>query len=281
MPFSWGSLLLTEVMGSWTYPPLSPPPPPLSRPSSLLIRMPERVAQTALTFCLLPLVSSQHSSQRAFWKRNSSRDILFTASPLLHGENWRPSCDPQGLTCWSLPPSAASSAAPFLLRHHVTFSSSSAGGGFLFSLPPCQSILQVKHRFLWKVLFYLWSLVSFTWSPSLQPSEFPSAAFVSPLNSCVPPWLDQSFQEGKDCVHFHSPLCHKHHHLVENYQLFVEWINMSPMLELQDSPRIRSSHEFTDNITEHIGRQDIIIKSHQKVEMMGSDPPPHYCHHQG
>lgn len=115
MPFSWGSLLLTEVMGSWTHPPLSPPPPRLSGPSSLLIRMPERVAQTALTFCLLPLVSSQHSSQRAFWKCNSSRDILFTASPLLHGENWRPSCDPQGLTCWSLPPSAASSAALFLL----------------------------------------------------------------------------------------------------------------------------------------------------------------------
>ena len=34
-------------------------------------------------------------------------------------------------------------------------------------------------------------------------------------------------------------------HLAENYQLFVEWINMSPMLDLHDSPRIRSSHEFT------------------------------------
>lgn len=53
------------------------------------------------------------------------------------------------------------------------------------------------------------------------------------------------------------------------------------MLDLHDPPRIRSSHEFTDKTTKHIGRQDITRKSRQKVEMTGADPPPHYCHHLG
>ena len=56
---------------------------------------------------------------------------------------------------------------------------------------------------------------------------------------------------------------------------------MSPVLDLHDSSRIRSSHGFTDKITKHIGRQEITKKSHQKVEMTGADPPPHYCHQQG
>ena len=129
---------------------------PLSGPSSLLIRMPERVAQTALTFCLLPLVSSQHSSQREL---SGSVILVGISYSQLHH------CSTEKTEDLHVIP-RASHAGPCLplqhhllppfpsLRHHVTFSSSSAVGGFLFSLPPRQSILQVKHHFLWKVLFY-------------------------------------------------------------------------------------------------------------------------------
>ena len=96
----------------------------------------------------LPLASSQHSSQREL--SGSTILVRIAHSQLLHSSEEKdenPSWDLQGLTCWSPPNSAAVPSATFPLTFApCIFLKLFCFGCFLFPLPPCLSIFQIKHH---------------------------------------------------------------------------------------------------------------------------------------
>lgn len=242
--------------------------------------------QTAPTSCLAPSGLFSHESQREpfeAWRQSGYPCSLLYHRPEVKAQN--PSRALQDLTrpgpCLTL---QLRPLSPFpSLLHCVSFSSCPFCWGW-FSVPssPRLPVHQIKHHFPSITLLSL-NLGHHLHSPQNFHLYNRSLTF-----SCVylPDWTESSRTAKAVSAFTHHcvpSIYYSPGHLVDNYQLFVEWIKARPhptLLGLHNSHRIRSSNEFTDKNHQTYWKANY-YKSQQRPNGRYRPPTHTQCCHQG